>query len=450
MNIIYIAYKDLDRPIDLLNIERFAVAIHQVMSARYRQYHNLQHVFNMVQGVDALGVLAVVFHDTVYVQVDRRVHPYLSPYLKEFAFNDKFEVTLPNLHSDFSLEICGKLFGFSEGMILDPFNGLNEFLSAVSAIRILEETLEPAQLIQIAACIEATIPFRPKSESGETQLGLLENRLKHLLKEQKISLSKDQIELALKRCVEIANLDIGGFHSRDFGFFLAQTWHLLLENNPIFKNSLYTIKQYGLALSKVELFLSSLRPENVVQQYKGYPIDKEFLRMRDQVKMNLTSAVEYLRVKMVSIAILEILAELSGGDAPYLMLIGEEVDLPQFTKAPIEEHIYITIRNALLDQGKNLVVHEILKFGRAFPSGFDFKHSPIASFIYEHMPMNKINDAITMTKGIYEKTIDRRDFLRFFPDTILNPIIEGVGMVAWSRKPQLLALQKSLQKLEES
>jgi hypothetical protein len=435
------SFEALGKEVDSLEVERISSIIHQVMSAKYRKYHNLDHVFQMVEGTDAIGVLSAIFHDTVYCQVDKRIHPYIKPFLEDFTVDEKYQCALPDLEQDECLEYCGRVFGFKSGQVLGPFTGLNEFLSAVSAARILKPFLNTWELVQLIVCIEATIPFRKKDQYGKNALDYLHERLQELCTHLNLKVSKKEIKSALYRCVILSINDVSGFFSTDFGLFLSQTWHLILENNPIFRNTMYSIKQYRLAIQRNIAFLSGLNEDIIIHQFDGFPNIREFSIKQRQIKLNLTNAIHYLQIKLVAVTVLEVLADLSGGSAPYLLFIGEERELPQFTRAPIEKFLPSISRHEPDYSHKNIIVHEILKFGRSRPAGFDFKHSPVGAFLYENMSPKEISESITMTNSLHEGNFDRKDFLLYFPSEILTPIIDGVAEMSWSRKKALLDLR---------
>ena len=425
------AFEKYSHHVDPLVIERFAGTIHQVMSARFRRFHTLEHIFDATKGLETLPLLAGFFHDVVYYQVDRRIHTLLVPYLGDFSLDEKTNLcVLPDLESERWLTIAGKVFGFKTGQTLNPFNGLNEFLSAVAAARILGNTLTEWEVIQMIACIEATIPFRGNSFEP------LKNRLIEIIAGK---VNEAEITKAVQAAVSLANQDICGFYNEDFGDFISGTWSLILENNPIFKNPLYTVKEYRQALQKVRGFLSSLKPEVVVQEWGGFPSTGDFQKMKDQVRTNLANALLYLDVNFVVMSLLEGIAEASGGDAPYALFVGE--GNKESSKAPIERFLLIN-QPAPVKTDFNKVVYQTLKTGRKDASSFDFKHSPVAAFIYENLSTEEMTKAIVLAREFHEKKIDLNSLLTHFRPEVLNPIIRGVGEVSWSRKEKLQQLFK--------
>ena len=59
----------------------------QTMTGPWRSFHTPNHIFEVGAGGDAIEVIAALFHDLVYVQVDQGISVniirYISPYIKE-------------------------------------------------------------------------------------------------------------------------------------------------------------------------------------------------------------------------------------------------------------------------------------------------------------------------------------------------------------------------------
>ena len=69
-----------------------------------------------------------------------------------------------------------------------------------------------------------------------------------------------------------------------------------------------------------------VEPELVFSQYHGVPSDDEFHEMIGRASANINIAREYLKIRLVSIAILEALAQVSGGDTPLSIFMGDLSD----------------------------------------------------------------------------------------------------------------------------
>src|SRR5258708_996408 len=64
------ALHELGSPATTPDIERWAFSIHGALSAHGREYHNHDHVIEIASAGDPLEVIAALYHDAVYIQVD--------------------------------------------------------------------------------------------------------------------------------------------------------------------------------------------------------------------------------------------------------------------------------------------------------------------------------------------------------------------------------------------
>src|SRR5215813_381646 len=71
VNALWRALHDLGSPAATGEIERWGFSIHAALSAAGREFHNHDHVIDLVAGSDPLEVIAALYHDAVYIQVDQ-------------------------------------------------------------------------------------------------------------------------------------------------------------------------------------------------------------------------------------------------------------------------------------------------------------------------------------------------------------------------------------------
>ena len=151
-------------------LEPVAELIVQTMTGPWRYFHTPDHIFEVGGNEDPIEVLAALFHDIVYVQVDRGIHFNLAPYLTPFIEQDGEKLRLRDAAAlpanDAEMSLIFALFDFAPGQVLSPFGGQNELLSAFVAAKVLCTWLPPGLLSQVVVCIEATIPFRKPSADG--------------------------------------------------------------------------------------------------------------------------------------------------------------------------------------------------------------------------------------------------------------------------------------------
>src|SRR3954454_1568940 len=53
------------------DIERWGFSIHAALSAAGREFHNHDHVVDMISTGDPLELISALYHDAVYIQVDQ-------------------------------------------------------------------------------------------------------------------------------------------------------------------------------------------------------------------------------------------------------------------------------------------------------------------------------------------------------------------------------------------
>ena len=64
------AFKALAAPVCLAESERLAMVVQFAMDSRVRAYHTSAHIIGLVEGLNPRQVLAALFHDLVYYQLD--------------------------------------------------------------------------------------------------------------------------------------------------------------------------------------------------------------------------------------------------------------------------------------------------------------------------------------------------------------------------------------------
>ena len=272
------ALEALSARVPITEIERLAMLIHQSMDQGRRTYHVSTHVFDMCEGMKPRQVLATLFHDVVYYQLDggfpQQAHRLL---MRSIRVEQQTLMIRAIGENDTGLALCAGVFGFRPGEILPLYGGMNEFLSAVVAVRLLEPHLPPKELLAIAACIEATVPFRGVAANGTGPYDRLADRLRRVSGSLGIVVSEMDIDTMVKDALIMANRDVASFAEADPGTFLATTWLLIEESNaPLSAIGIYSIQDYRGALGRMEKFLSTLNPDHVFHRYGGTPTDEQF------------------------------------------------------------------------------------------------------------------------------------------------------------------------------
>src|SRR3954462_12471451 len=65
------ALHKLESPVETSDIEQWGFSIHAALSAPGREFHNHDHVIEIAATGDPLEIIAALYHDAVYIQVDQ-------------------------------------------------------------------------------------------------------------------------------------------------------------------------------------------------------------------------------------------------------------------------------------------------------------------------------------------------------------------------------------------
>ena len=430
--------------VDLRKFEQIAELIIQTMRGPWRYFHTSEHIFEVGGSVDPIEVLAALFHDLVYVQVDQGVNFNISSALCPFVKEVRSQLVIRDeaeLPKDAMYQLVAAVFGFIPGQTLSPFAGQNEFLSAVIAGKCLEPFLPPSTIAQIAACIEATIPFRGVSANGLSAIELLHQRLASANRDFNLGLTDPELCEIVKRSVRLANRDVENFASPNSSNFLDNTWNLMPETNHELSNvNSYTVAGYRRSLQKMEGFLNFLKPELVFQQFMEEPDDETYANLISTTRKNIDVAKLYLGVKLITIAILEALSYRLGRDIPLSTMMGE-MRAPGFTTSALEDylpnrHIAYPLENQLQKQ-----VLDLLEIGRNQESPYDIKNSPVSTFIIKSIGFAETDNFLKKAHDFFAGHIASEELLSYCDAEVIDTIELGVVKLFDSRKTALRKVQ---------
>ena len=418
---------------DARELEPLGFLAYQAMTGRSRDYHGLAHAFVVAEGLPPLGRLAAIYHDAVYFHVDQGFSPEVGARIGDVVEQRDGKLFLPP-RLDVVIADLAVVFGFTAGQELAVYGGLSEFLSAALATRELQRFLPRKALWAIAACIEATIPFR-KQVAGGTPTEALRARLGRL-GEGAGALTEGESDEILVLATRLANSDVQSFGQQDLSDFLDDTWKLLPETNPEFRQvGAYSIRRYREALSRTEAFLSSLDPGVIFRQHRATPSDADYQALRTRAAINLRAASEYLRAKIAAMLVLEALAELSGGDGPISYFTGaagsgesQAHELLQGAGAPGA--------SPALDSS----VLRVLRGGRGSASRFDTSASPLAAFLYERLGSEGTAEHVRRARDVHAGKRDWAWFLRGLPAELVIDVAQAVAAIATARRERILQI----------
>lgn len=419
-------------------LEKWSILVHTSMSGGERNYHGVQHVFDVTADAGPVETLAGLFHDTVCVQSDGylpRQHTAFFADLIEKHGNE-FVLRPYGPEADRHRAMLEVVFGLAPGQVFTATRGLSEFLSAMLAVRSLRTILPDELLIQIATGIEATIPFRPLDPDGDTAAERLFRRLTLASRQFHLPLEQADLERAIHQAVALANRDIAVFAFPDTGRFLDSTWQLLPESvMALRRKDTYTLSEYQTGLHNMAKFFAHLAPNTVFCQFRGVPDQATISRLTTGAAVNIERTHRYLQAKLAASSILYALAVLTGGDAPAALFTG---DLPTSGRRTMRLEDFLPALGPTVDDGY-ADVFALLAEGRRNESGFDTRNSPLAAYLYATIGPNGIERLTASAAHVLDMTSARHQ-LSLLPGSVLNDIIRACARIAVTRAHALLAL----------
>lgn len=429
------------------HLSKIANIIVKTMTGPWRYFHSTDHIFAVGGSTDAIEVIAALFHDIVYVQIDGSINFNLTYYLAPFIEEDRGQLFIRSkreLPPDSTFEIVASIFAFAPGQVLSPFAGQNEFLSAVVAAKVLEPFVKPTLIVQIAACIEATIPFRPKSESGLSPCELLYHRLQSTNHQFNLDLTDEDMIHTIQQAVRVANRDVAGFGHPNSGVFLANTWSLLPEtNHNLQKSGSYTVRDYRIALQKMLGFMHFLKPELVFRQFPGEPDDVTYQSLVEQARKNIEVGRLYLESKLMANAILEALSLRLGQDVSLAIMMGELPD-SGISVGRLGDSFPTLFHPQQPTTVLEKEVLYLLEVGRSNGSTYDLKTSPLTTFVVKYIGFDGIRQMRKRSQAFFQGTISSEEFLSSCNADMVKIIANEVIELLDNRKA---ALSRPLQQL---
>ncbi|HEY9909309.1 MAG TPA: hypothetical protein V6D18_17100 [Thermosynechococcaceae cyanobacterium] len=434
------AIQELGGTADPDRLERTAELIIQTMTGPWRYFHTPEHIFEVGHQGDAIEVLAALFHDLVYVQVDQgmsvNISRCIAPFVKEVQ-GELIILERSELPSNRLFEMVMQIFGFSAGQSLIPTAGQNEFLSAVIAAKSLEHALPAQKIAEISVCIETTIPFRGRSETGLSPSDRLCQRLRQVDHSFGLGWHEADLVRAVKRAVRMANRDIENFAYPSSADFLDNTWNLLPETNHDLKNAnSYTVNGYRVSMQKMEGFMYFLKPELVFQQFQNEPEEAIYQQQIAQTQKNLEVARLYLGCKLLSIGVIEALSQRIGKEIPLATMMGE---LPSMGRSIAQLENFLPQIPAAVppETPVEWEVLSLIEKGRGQTSSYDIKNSPVTTFIIKSIGFSASKRLLTHAKSFFKGELGAEEFLDRCDCQVVDTIANGVVQVFENRRNAL-------------
>lgn len=404
------------------DLSRWAALLESVSGSEGRLFHNGEHILQLCEGGDGLNTLAALFHDAVYVQVDGGLAPLAQDYLQPFLIckdGTLYVRSQEELQQRRGSALVAFIFGF-EHQTPQPASQHNELLSALLAVECLQKDLDWAELAQIVAAIEATIPFRPL-EQGRSRVDGLFERLSLSNECFQLGLSPSSLARAMHRAVALANRDVSGFALQDPTVFLAHTWRLLPELNPALRSpQRYSVQDYRKAIVHMEQFLLALDPDTVFQQFRHFPDDATYQSWQRRARHNVSVARLYLRTKIVAIALLEALS-------PYRSEAGAQMPLadwirPQQGESPWEESFGQWSISHPMTNIAQCHALQVAEAGRDGNCSFDLSQSPLSAFLIRTLGFERIEQLRRQANDLFEQRLPPEQFLALCEARVVTPL----------------------------
>lgn len=438
----------LSLAVPMADVESMAILVNRSLAAPTRSFHNSRHVFQMCEDMKPLQVLAALFHDVVYCQVDKGF-PAPAVQLLSGVTDAKDEgLSLrPFEPGDDSVALCAAVFGFSAGQILPLTHGLNEFLSAVVACRLLQRHLSGPQMLAVVVGIAATVPFRARDARGQSAADKLAQRvLSHITSaEAALDANTPQtlawVKDVITDAVTLANRDVAGFTDADPRQCLTNTWLLLKESNPALQVAgVYGLQELRQALQRTDAFLGQLKPALVCQSYAAYPSAAMGVALALATEQNLRFSRDYLAIELCFIAIIEALALETGGDCPAALFLGDNQSADG-DAVGVNDNLPLPA----LRPGLSAELLDLLDQAHV-PGAFnDLSISPLKPWVYRWMGQTGIQQGVQRARQMFDGTLLPQDFLKALDQQMLLAVIGVCRENAPSRRQALLNLASRIQ-----
>src|SRR6185295_15495244 len=134
---------------------------------------------------------------------------------------------------------------------------------------------------------------------------------------------------------------------------------------------------------------------------------------------NLELAVRYLRAKLYSIALVEAVAEVTGGDVPLDYFMGGAKHMSRSDVKPVVPPEVKRIEQFLPHLGSvdalDPPLHRLLSEGRASESSFDTRPSPVGAFIHSTVGETAMMDGVEKAKRWWAGASDANEFIASQP-----------------------------------
>lgn len=387
--------------------------VYDSMSTSGRVYHAMQHVFDISADMkDPILVLSALFHDVIYYTIDKEFSEEQESRLRDILQPETQPLTLVDEIKDDLMAKVTSLYGFTPGHEI-PKVGTNEFLSGVIGVRVLSKWLSFSQLMEIAACIEATIPFRPVID-GKSPMDRLYDRLKLVCPDE----TEEWLVATVRKAATTANFDLCSFDSDDRDFFLDSSWKLIPERRPALMREDCPLVEWRdelLGLQGGTKFLLGVIPR-IFQSFRDSPSASEIAEKQRKTNENLQIVSHYANVRILEAMVLVGVLEAMGEDPasfPHRSCLS--IDIPGLSTSNIDD----------LTPAEQEIRHWLV-VGRRASFNWDPAASPLGAYLFDNLGIEGISEALEI--GQNQKP-GSHDLLKSLPTSVVVTITSRLGAV---------------------
>lgn len=426
-------------------LERIALVIYEAMSQPARSYHGIDHAMAVARTDDPVERLAGLFHDVVYLQIDRGISPLIKDLLGLQIDSSRWRVErfAKGAPSDAERR-CLALFDSPTWQDLGTESGLNEALSALVATRLLEGIIAPSALLSVQGTIEATIPFR-----GDEALKTLRKRLGAQNQAGSLQIDNAHLDEMIDTAARVANRDVQSFAAPSTAEFLSSTWLLFCELDPTLNQGrCYSVRTYRKALHAMERLLTKrVEPKNVFVAARESDL-KAVAAQREIAKVNLSLAILYMRIKLFPLALIEALAECTGGDAPVEIFLGHPNDpqsVASWATRELDKHLKSGKKShPQFEANLDAEIFQLLWIGRSGVNSFDLAHSPLGALLFAEYGGPYLVARHDEALAFFEGSLGALPFLQKQAPAIVQMIAERIASVSTTRRVATVQLLRTL------
>jgi len=395
------------------------------MGGKARFFHNPDHVIHVGSHGDSISVIAALFHDLVYLQVDEGMGNEVSALVDSAIEQNAGSLRVREVLAEEAQLAC-ELFDVHPGTQISKMQGLNEFLSAMAASQVLHPVAGASTVAQILCCIELTIPFRGRDKTGRSAAEQLYDRLAKVDRKLHLNLGDQGCRQAIRRAVRLANQDVSSFAASTGADFLAHTWELVPETNPLLRApTAASVEAFAKALLQMEGFFSNLAPKSVFQQFDGEPSNHDLEVLAQNAARNIEEGRYYFRLKVTALAILEAAGESLGKNMGLPVLLGELSNLA-VGKQKVAKFLPQKGKVAQVEGGLARRVLKLLENPHTEEIGPTLKSSPMAAFLLLELGFEQMLKLWEPAGEYLRGKISSHQLLQYFPQPTYKRVMLAI------------------------